>query len=86
MAEAVIKKMAAAIIDVDAKEYHSMKQLLTANDVKRDQAMRVNIFVGEFARADEEFEPARTPARRSSLRATKQIAFRDHSNQTTFHV
>lgn len=32
-----------AAIDVDLKIFASMKQLLTANDVKRDAGMRTNI-------------------------------------------
>ncbi len=47
MAEDVIKRQAGAIIDVDMKVYHSMKQLLTANDVYKiavgHEPMRVNI-------------------------------------------
>lgn len=47
MAEDVIKRQAGAIIDVDYKTFHSMKQLLTANDVYKSavghEPMRVNI-------------------------------------------
>ena len=47
MAEDVIKRQAGAIIDVDLKLYHCMKQLLTANDVYKSaighEPMRVNI-------------------------------------------
>ena len=46
-AEAVIQRQAGAILDVDLKTFHCMKQLLTANDVYRDSVghdpMRVNI-------------------------------------------
>lgn len=46
-AKNVIERQAGAIIDVDLKTYHAMKQLLTANDVFRDSIghdpMRVNI-------------------------------------------
>ena len=37
------QKGAQAAVDIDLKIYSSMKQLLTANDVKRDAGMRTNI-------------------------------------------
>lgn len=47
MAEDTIKRQAGAIIDVDLKVFHCMKQLLTANDVYKSavghEPMRVNI-------------------------------------------
>jgi hypothetical protein len=46
-AKAVIRAQAGAIIDVDLKTFHCMKQLLTANDVFKSNIghdpMRVNI-------------------------------------------
>ena len=46
-AEETIRRCAGAIMDTDLKTFHSMKQLLTANDVYRDSIghdpMRVNI-------------------------------------------
>lgn len=36
-AETVIQRMAGAIIDVDLKTFHAMKQLLMANDVYKSQ-------------------------------------------------
>lgn len=65
VAEDVIKRQAGAIIDVDYKIYHSMKQLLTANDVYKTAVghdpMRVNVLeimndLRRFARA--QFEKA----------------------------
>lgn len=57
----IIKAQAGAIMDVDLKTRHSMKQLLTANDVKKDKAMRENILeiMNELTRfAQNRFEAA----------------------------
>lgn len=57
----IIRAQAGAIMDVDFKIRHSMKQLLTANDVKKDKAMRENILeiMNELTRfAQNRFEVA----------------------------
>jgi hypothetical protein len=41
--QGLLDKKKQAAIDVDLKIYAAMKQLLTANDVKRDAGMRTNI-------------------------------------------
>ncbi len=64
-AKQVIARQAAAIMNVDLKVYHCMKQLLTANDVYRDSVghdpMRINILeiLNDLRRyAQHEFERA----------------------------
>jgi len=60
-ATSIIRAQAGAIMDVDFKIRHSMKQLLTANDVKKDKAMRENILeiMNELTRfAQNRFEMA----------------------------